>query len=107
MPTVNTSGTQAATISTEHTLATVTAAGTYVLVVDTNAMVLGDVLELRLYLKSLSGSTSRVAYAVSYANIQSDPVKLSIPVPTTHEIKATLKQVAGTGRSFDWELIAL
>ena len=42
MPTSKSSGTQAATIDTEHTLATITDAGTYVLFVDTNAMVLAD-----------------------------------------------------------------
>ena len=88
-------------------MATVTTAGTYVLVVETNAMVNGDTLELRLYLKTLSGSTSRVAYEAIYVNVQGVPVKVSIPVPTTHEIKATLKQTAGTGRAFPWELVSL
>lgn len=107
MPSVNTSGTQAATLTTEHTLATITSAGTYLLAVDANAMVNGDVTELRIYIKTLSGSTSRVAYYVSYAHIQGEPVKFSVPVPTTHEFKATLKQQTGTGRSYDWEIIAL
>lgn len=109
MPSVNTSGTQAATVGTEHTLATVTTAGTYVLVVDANPLASGDTLELRIYDKVLGTSTSRVAYKGTFQDAQDadDKVKLSIPVPATHEYKATLKQTAGTGRSFDWEIRAL
>lgn len=107
MPSVNTSGTQTATLATEHTLATVTTPGTYVLAVDARNLAMGDVLELRLYAKVLSTSTAGVAYQVAYAQVQGEPVKLSVPIPITHYVQATLKQTAGTGRSFDWELISL
>jgi hypothetical protein len=87
----------------------VTAVGVYVLVVDCNPLAAGDTLELRLYLKTLSGSTSRVAYKVGYSGAQSadDMVKLSVPIVVTHQLDATLKQTAGVARSFDWELRAL
>ncbi len=109
MPTVIASGTQSATVSTEHSLATDTTNKTYVLVVDTNAMANGDVLELRLKTKVLSGSTARVAYTGVYSNAQGadNANKYSIPVPANQSIEATLKQTAGTGRSFDWALLAL
>ena len=45
--TIEASGTQTATIDTEHTLATETDAKVYVLLVDTKNMVNGDELELR------------------------------------------------------------
>lgn len=105
--TVIASGTQAATISTEHDLATDTTNHTYVLVVDTAAMVAGDLLELRLYTKVLSGGTERLAYVVPYQHAQGEPNKYSVPVPANISLRATLKQVAGTGRSYPWSLLAL
>lgn len=101
------SGTQAAVISTEHTLTTQTGAGVYVLVVDTGNMVADDELELRLKTKAKSGGTSRLAYIATYRHAQGDPNKYSIPVPIDTEIVATLKQTAGTGRNFDWNLLKL
>lgn len=107
MPTSIASGTQTATISTEHTLATDTANHTYVLVVDTANMVLNDVLELRLYTKVLSGGAERLAYSTVYSQVQGLPAVYSPPVPADISCKATLKQTAGTGRSYDWKLLAL
>lgn len=100
------SGSQTAVISTEHTLATVTAPGVYVLVVDTNAMVNGDVLELRVKRKVRTGDTTRVAYYATYAHAQGadNNIKLSVPIPSPFEFVATLKQTAGTGRAFPWSV---
>lgn len=102
----NTGGSQTATINTEHTLATITAAGTYQLVVDISNLADGDELELRIKVKARSGSTSRVVFVGTYAH---DPgsdgeVAISPPTPAPHEFVATLKQVAGTGRAFDWAI---
>jgi hypothetical protein len=106
--TSNQSGSQTATIGTEHTLGTaVTTPGAYVLIVDTNAMADGDVLELRVKTKVKSGSTSRLAYFITYANQQGEPNKNTVPVPVDTEVVFTLKQVAGTGRAFDWNILAL
>jgi hypothetical protein len=106
--TSNQSGSQTATIGTEHTLGTAaTTPGTYVLVVDTNALADGDVLELRVKTKAKSGSTSRLAYFITYANLQGEPNKYTVPVPVDTEVVCTLKQTAGTGRSFDWNILAL
>ena len=107
MPTSAASGTQAATISTEHTLSTQAVAGTYVLVTDLSNLAANDVVELRLYTKNQSGKSSVLAYVASFANVQDAPQALSVPVPTDTEVKATLKQVAGTGRNFDWNLLKL
>ena len=101
------SGTQAATVGTEHTLATSTTGKTYVLVVDTGAMAAGDILELRIYTIVLAAGTERLAYIVVYAHAQSDPQKYSIPVPANISFKATLKQTAGTGRSYPWSVLSL
>ena|SRR5437868_4107605 len=108
MTTSNQSGSQAATIGTEHQLgAAITAAGVYALVVDTANMANGDVLELRAKTKCKAGSASRQAFFVTYAHAQADANKYSIPIPADVEVLFTLKQTAGTGRSFDWNILAL
>lgn len=107
MPTSIASGTQTASIGSEHTLATDTANHNYALAVDTGAMVNGDTLELRLYTIVLSAGTERLAYLATYSNVQGQPQKYSVPVPADISIKATLKQTVGTGRSFPWKLLAV
>lgn len=101
------SGTQAATIGVEHTLDTETTISTYVLVVDCNAMVAGDTLELRAKVKTLGGSTERLAYIETLNGAQTAPVFLSVPIPTVHSVKFTLEQTTGTGRSYDWSVVGL
>lgn len=99
------SGSQTAVIDTEHVLDTETAAGTYILVVDMINLVNGDTVTLRIKTKAKTGSTSRLAYAVTYANLQSTINTYSIPVPIDTEIICTLEQTEGTGRVFDWNLL--
>ena len=65
------SGTQTATVTTEHTLSDVNVAGSFLLEVDTVNMVDGDVLELRVYAMVLTGGTRRVAYFKRYMGSQS------------------------------------
>lgn len=102
------SGTQTATISTEHSLgAAITTAGVYVLVVDTNAMAGGDRLELRAKTKAISGGVQRLAYVASFRHAQSTLIKYSVPVPVDVEVQFTLKQTAGTGRAFPWSVLSL
>lgn len=107
MPTSIASGTQTATVNTEHTLATDTTNKTYVFIVDTGAMAAGDTLELRVYTIVLSAGTERLAYIVQYNNAQDEPQKYSPPVPADISFKATLKQTAGTGRSYPWKVVSL
>ncbi|WP_433329973.1 hypothetical protein [Spirillospora sp. CA-294931] len=107
MPTLLVSGTQTATINTEHELAVDTSNKTYVLAVDTAALAAGDLLELRLYTKILAGGAERLAYVASYQHAQGQPAVYSVPVPANVHLRATLKQVAGTARSFPWSLLAL
>ena len=101
------SGTQTATLDTEHTLDTETDAGVYVLVIDTSNMAAGDITILRIKTKDKSGGTSRLAYSATYANIQGEPHKYSVPVPIDTEIVCTLEQTDGTGRNYDWNLLKL
>lgn len=104
----NQSGSQTTVITTEHNLGTaITSAGVYVLVLDTNAMVAGDVIEIRAKTKAKTGSTQRLAYIASYAHAQGEQNKYSVPIPVDTEIQFTLKQTAGTGRAFDWNILSL
>lgn len=108
MATVKSSGTQAATLSTEHTLATITDPGTYQLKVDLSPLVAADVVELRIYSKVLSSGTERLQHKATYGPTPlAAPIVVSIPDVSPHHFKATLKQVAGTGRSFEWAVYEL
>jgi hypothetical protein len=106
MPTTESSGTQSATVGTEHSLATITTSRVLVLTVDAVNMANGDALELRVKTRVLSGGTNRLAYMASYANVQADPVKISVPVVSMHSCEFTLKQTAGTGRGYDWSVVS-
>jgi len=105
MPSNSSDGSQTAVISTEHTLATVTTAGNYLLLVDTNAMVIGDILELRVKIKPRTAGTTRELFLGTYAHVQGAPIKQSIPISIVFEGVFTLKQTAGTGRAFEWAVV--
>lgn len=100
---VDSSGTQTATISTEHSLATPTTVATYVLSVDTVNMALGDLLELRCY-DMVDGTNYRQMWKGTFQHVQVNVAKASPPISVTTQAKFTLKQVAGTGRNFPWSL---
>jgi hypothetical protein len=106
---VNASGTQTAVIGTEHSLATPTTSGVYVFSVDLANLAAGDILELRLKKKVLTAGTIHVAYlgTVQDAPSTDDQVIISVPIPCPFGCTVTLKQVAGTGRAFDWSLETL
>lgn len=105
------SGTQSATVTTEHFLSSPNVAGTFTLHVDTNAMLAGDSLELRVYQIVLTGGTARVAYYARYDGAQAadDQIKISVPISNeltdTNSLRFSLKQTAGTSRSFPWKVL--
>ena len=102
------SGTQTATVTTEHTLASVNVAGVFQGWVDCSAMLAGDVVELRLYRKAKAGGTARVVDVAVFYGVQpaDDAIKRSQAVACslaeTDGLKFTLKQTFGTSRSFDY-----
>ena len=89
----------------EQTLSTDTTNGTYVLVVDRNNMQNGDTLELRLYSKVRSGDSYQLAYFGPFADVPPEPNVYSLPIPIDVDVKATLKQTAGTNRQYKWKLL--
>lgn len=105
------SGTQTATVTTEHTLLDVATAGVYTLHVDTVNMVAGDILELRIYQIILTSGTRRVAYIGVYYGAQptDDVIKISVPIGNeltdAGSLRFTLKQTFGTSRNFPWKVL--
>lgn len=105
------SGTQSATVTTEHFLSSPNVAGTYTLHVDTVNMVAGDVVELRIYQMVLTGGTQRVAYYARYDGAQptDDLIKISVPISNeltdTNSLRFSLKQTYGTSRNFPWKVL--
>lgn len=103
-------GSQTATIGTEHTLASSTAVASdcaLELDVDLSNMVDGDTVELRIYSNANGVAADKLCYQATFSNAQTVQLAVSIPkiVPGGGRFKATLKQVAGTGRAFDWQVV--
>jgi hypothetical protein len=109
--TAHASGTQTATVGTEHFLTSPNVAGTFTLHVDAAAMAAGDVLEIRVWQMVLTGGTQRVVYYQRYDGAQAtdDLIKISIPVSNeltdANALRFSLKQTAGTGRAFPWKVL--
>lgn len=107
--TENTSGSQTSIVGTEHTLATVSTAGIYVLRVDINALAVNDILELRVYTKARNGTdTERLIHGPAiYGPIPPDQKLVdSVPIMATGDFKATLKQTAGSARAYPWVILS-
>ena len=104
----NTSGSQTATVTTEHTLATISASGVYQLRVDLDNMANGDITEIRIKVQPRSSPTTRLIewYAV-FADDQGTDNQLVIspPIPSVYSIEFTLKQTTGTGRAYAWSVL--
>ena len=109
--TLQASGTQTATVTTEHSLETVEATGAFTFHVDTVNMVAGDVLELRIYQIALTLGTKRLAYFVAYYGAQPthDVMKVSVPIGNdlsdTGSLEFSLKQTFGTSRAFPFKVL--
>lgn len=105
MPSNAQTGSQTSTVSTRHQLGTtITAAGTYQLQVDCNAMAVGDVVTIEVETKTISGGTARVKERFYLAGVQAAPQIETLPHLEPVEIAFYLTQSAGTGRSFPWAI---
>lgn len=97
---------------TETFVSSPNVAGTFTFHVDTNDMVAGDYLEIRVYQMVLTGGTSRVAYFASYADVQRADEKIKISVPISNELTDTnalrfsLKGTTSSGTiSLPWKVL--
>lgn len=107
MAKLSTSGTQAATLGTTHTLKTITAVGTYQLMVDSNTLVEGETLRLQAKTRILDAGADRIVQEAVYAHSQGTNMKVSLPVFSDRSISFTLLQTGSTGVSFPWKIIQL
>lgn len=99
------SGSQSATLDTEHTLDTRSAVGTYQLLVDLSNMVNGDITILRVYVKPRNSAGSALLHqAATYSNKQTTVVVASVPVLCAY-CYFTLEQTDGTGRAYPWSVL--
>lgn len=107
MPTLHSEGTQSASIGTEHTLTGAeTTAGFYVFLIDVNAMLSGDTLEIRFKNTTLSsGGTQREMHkdTIVFQNI-TQPIIQYPAILFVNDWDISIKQTAGTGRSFPWSI---
>lgn len=102
---VNTSGSQTCTVTTEHDLATITSANVYVLALDLNASVGGttpDIFEVREYGKARSSDTERLIKCYTVVGAQVEILFQTIPRVSPHHIRYTIKQTQGTSRAVPW-----
>lgn len=101
--TVDSSGSQTATIGTEHVLDSPTTNATYELEVDTVNLALGDLVELRCY-DMVDGTNYRQVWKGAFQHPQVSLAKKAPPIVIITQGKFTLKQTAGTGRAFPWSV---
>jgi hypothetical protein len=102
-------GTQTATINTEHVLNSPTpntTDGIFQLFVDVNAMVAGDTLELRIKEKVVSAGSVRTIFVATLVGAQGADSHgwVSPSMILLHGWDMTLKQTTGTGRAFPWSI---
>lgn len=105
MASVKDSGSQTCTISTEHTLATITDPGVYQLALDLSALADGstpDILTVRVYGKARSSDTERLAESWEFIGAQGRPLWRSNPELSPHSYRVTITQSQGTGRDVPW-----
>ena len=107
---INASGSQTATLATDHTLATATGTSGplqgFMLRVDTANLANGETLTLTLSTKARSSDTTRVIYKSVFSHVQSEPIKDSpiVLIQESNEVKAVLRQEGGSGRAYPWVL---
>lgn len=92
--------------TTEATLATEITNATYAFVVKVNNVANGDEFVVRLRVKVLTGDASGgfVIYEWYIKNAQAELVQISVPVPSRYEFQVRMQKIAGTDRTFDWEV---
>jgi hypothetical protein len=101
-------GTQTATVGTEHFLGTdpKTTSTVAQVIIDLGNMAAGDVTEIRIYRAAKSGATPKVVEVWTAVGAQGRPIFVSPPIVFTANWRVSLKQTAGTGRSYDWSIVA-
>jgi hypothetical protein len=98
------SGSQTATIGTEHFLGTDND-GTdafFQYLIDVSAMAFNDILEIRLYEKTRAADSVQEIHVWRLKHAQTNKQWVSPGIIFLHNRRASIKQTAGTGRAFPW-----
>jgi hypothetical protein len=104
---IESENTQAATISTKHTLLAPTTNKTRVLRVDLKNMAAGDCVALRVESKVRTAGTVRDQYYQTFMNALGLSIVETVPISLDLGGTFSLTQISGTGRSFDWKILTL
>lgn len=104
------SGTQSATVTTEHFLSSPNEVGIYICYVDLVNMVAADEVEIRGYHMVITGGTSRVLYYKRFQGAQPTDALIykfiiENDLTDTNAVRFSLKQTLGTSRNFVWSVI--
>lgn len=78
--------------------------GAFQILIDANALVAGDALEVDLIEKCLSGGTARECWHFVVTGPQSSPMIVSPTILLLHGWDFRMRQRAGTGRSIPWSI---
>ena len=81
-----------------------TTAGVYELALDLSTLAAGDVVEVYIDTKARSASTERRLLIASFINAQNEPVYLSPPIGSPHQITFRIKQPTGTARTIEYSI---
>lgn len=99
------SGTQTATISSEHTLGSaLTTADLFVLDVNRTNMAAGDTLTIRAYKKCISAGTLALWDEWSFTGVAAPGKIESVEMHSLYSAEFRIVQTAGTGRSYEWSI---
>lgn len=107
------SGTQTATIGTEHTLLDIAVDGVFEFDFDPVLLADLEIVELRCYTIVLTGGTRRVKHFARFTGALPTDDMIQTFVPVVNEltdsgsVRFTLKQLNGTGRNFPWKVMKL
>lgn len=111
-PSSNQNGTTSAlTIGTETFLGTdITSAGTFQLLLNLANLVNAatpDTLVLNVYSKVLGADTSVLIDTFTFVGVQNTPIVYTPIYPVVNEIKFSLTQTTGAGRTYKWNIVQL
>lgn len=101
------SGTLAAIVGTEHALYTGTTTEHHQAQIDLSALAAGEKVQVRVYTTLLSGGAEQVFREYRATGVLAAPVLATPILPTDVRYRITVKQLSGTGRSFDWKVMSM
>jgi len=96
------------TIGTEYSLGNdpKTTSTVAQVIVDLGNMAAGDVTEIRIYRAARSNADPKLVEIWTAVGAQGRPIFVSPPIIFTANWRVTLRQTAGSGKTYDWSIVA-